>query len=56
MPTDDWLNDHTLLAFYVTNAEAKEFRKKCKEAGIRQSDALREVLSATLEEGKHKRY
>ena len=56
MPTDEWLNAHKLLAFYVTNKEAEEFRAKCKEAGIRQSDALREVLTATLEGGRHKRY
>ena len=55
MPTDQWLNAHKMLAFYVTNKEAEEFRVKCDEAGISQSDALREVLTATLEGGKRKR-
>lgn len=55
MPTDEWLNAHTMLGFFVTNEEAKEFRAKCAEAGISQSDALRGVLAATLEGGKRKR-
>ena len=54
MPTEVWLSEHKLLAFYVTNAEAKEFRKKCAEAGISQSDAMREILTATLEGGSRK--
>ena len=54
MPTNDWLNAHKMLAFYVTNKEAEEFRKKCAEAGISQSDAMREILTATLEGGSRK--
>ena len=55
MPTEVWLSEHKMLAFYVTNKEAEEFRVKCDEAGISQSDALREVLTATLEGGRRKR-
>ena len=54
MPTNDWLNAHKMLAFYVTNKEAEEFRKKCAEAGISQSDAMREILTATREGGSRK--
>ncbi len=55
MATVEWLNTHSMLAFYVTDEFKRRFAEACEAAGMGQSQALREMAEAMVEGGKRKR-